>query len=106
MRQLNSMEIIWCELMLKDSIKEFACFYSSHQHLLETFAQVFEKNPINNKQIINGFSWVTEDLTIADYIFNNTFSKEFRDANQNDPSLPEELQITGKNLSEAFVEIY
>jgi serine/threonine protein kinase len=41
-KQLNNMQVLWCQLMLKDSIKDFACFFSSYQHLKQTFEQVFE----------------------------------------------------------------
>jgi serine/threonine protein kinase len=89
-KQLNNMHIMWCKLMLKDSIKDFACFVSSYDFVKQTFEQVFEKKlPTNNKQIINGFSWVTEDFTLARFIFNRAFSKAFKNCDQNDPNLPE-----------------
>lgn len=93
--------------MLKDSIKDFACFYSSYQHLSQTFEHVFEKKvPVNQKQIINGFSWITEDYTIAQFIFNRAFSKAFRHSDQNDPNLPEQFKITSANLTKSFVMMY
>lgn len=106
-KQLNNMQVLWCQLMLKDSIKDFACFFSSYQHLKQTFEQVFEaKLPQNNKQIINGFSWVTEDFTLANFIFNRAFSKAFKQSDQTDPNLPEQFRITSHNLTESFVMLY
>ena len=32
-KQLHNLQILWSELTLKDSIKDFACFYSSFQHV-------------------------------------------------------------------------
>ena len=67
--------------MLKDTIKDYACFYSSYTHLSASFEHVFANRvPINNRQIINGFSWVTEDFTLAQYIFIRAFSKAFRNS--------------------------
>jgi hypothetical protein len=106
-KQLNNMHVLWCQLMLKDSIKDFACFISSYDHLKQTFEQVFEKKlPTNNKQIINGFSWVTEDFTLAQFIFNRAFSKAFKQCDQNDPNLPEQFKISSANLTESFVMLY
>lgn len=106
-KQLNNLQVLWCQLMLKDSIKNYACFFSSYFHLKETFEQVFKaKLPQNNKQIMNGFSWVTEDFTLANFIFNRAFSKAFKQSDQNDPNLPEQFKITSHNLTESFVILY
>lgn len=94
-KQLNNMHVMWCQLMLKDSIKDFACFVSSYEFVKQTFEQVFEKKlPTNNKQIINGFSWVTEDFTLAKFIFSRAFSKTFRKIDHSDPNVPEQLKIS------------
>ena len=62
-KQLYNLQVLWCQLTLKDSIKDFACFFSSYQHVLSSFEHVFEQQlPSNSKQIMNGFSWVTEDF--------------------------------------------
>jgi len=79
-KSLQNLEDFWAQVMLKNEIKNFAQFMASCVYPSSMMERIFEeKQATNIKQVMNGLSYVTDDLTIARFIMEAGFPVEFND---------------------------
>ena len=65
-----------------------------------------ERKVQNVRQMLNGLSYLTEDLTIARFILDVGFPDGFTDDANMDPNSPEEYKITAANVAKHFTRFY
>ena len=66
--------------MLKNEIKNFAQFMASCVYPSSMMERIFEeKTATNLKQVLNGLSYITDDITLARFIVDVGFPLEFND---------------------------
>ena len=65
-----------------------------------------EKEAQNIKQVLNGLSYITDDLTLARFIVEAGFPVEFNDQSNQNPECPEELKISASNVCNHFLSMY
>lgn len=79
-KSLLNLEEFWAGLMLKNEIKNFAQFMASCQYPSSMMERIFEeKTATNLKQVLNGLSYITDDITLARFIVDVGFPLEFND---------------------------
>ena len=72
------MEYFWRTVSLKNEIKNFGEFMASFSHPSSLIERIFEaKKASTVKQVINGISYITEELTIARFIVDYGFPAGF-----------------------------
>lgn len=62
-----------------------------------------EKQATNIKQVLNGLSYITDDITITRFIVETGFPEEFTDEQNAKPNCPEELKINAGNICNNFL---
>ena len=65
-----------------------------------------EKKAQNVRQMLNGLSYITDDLTLARFVLDVGFPEGFTDAANMDPNSPEEYKITAANVAKHFLRFY
>lgn len=79
-KSLQNLEEFWQQVMLKNEIKNFAQFMASCVYPSSMMERIFEeKTATNVKQVLNGLSYVTEDINIARFIVDEGFPLDFND---------------------------
>ena len=77
---LQYLEEFWNLVTLKNEVKNFGQFMASCYHPSSLIERIFEaKVATNLKQVINGISYITEDLTLARFIIEAGFPEGFND---------------------------
>ena len=56
--------------------------------------------------MVNGLSYITDDLTLARFVLELGFPEGFTDAANMDPNSPEEYKITATNVANHFIKFY
>lgn len=56
--------------------------------------------------MLNGLSYITDDLTLARFVLEAGFPVEFNDQSNQDPNCPEELKINASNVCNHFLSMY
>ena len=56
--------------------------------------------------MVNGLSYITDDLTLARFVLEVGFPEGFTDAANMDPNSPEEYKINASNVSWHFISFY
>lgn len=56
--------------------------------------------------MLNGLSWITDDISIARFIVTNGFPADFSDEANSDPDCREELKINSSNVCNHFLSMY
>ena len=56
--------------------------------------------------MLNGLSYITDDLTLARFVLDIGFPEGFTDAANMDPNSPEEYKITAANVARHFLNFY
>lgn len=106
-KSLHSLEEFWNSALLKNEIKNFAQFMASCVYPSSMIERIFEEKTAQNiKQVLNGMSYITEDLTIARYIFDIGFPEQFNDQSNQDPQCAEEHKINAGNVCNHFLSVY
>ena len=106
-QKLQALEDFWASLMLKNEIKNFAQFMASCAHPSSMMERIFEaKQAQNITQVLNGLSYITDDLTLARFIVEAGFPVDFNDQSNADRNCPDELQITAPNVCQHFLKTY
>ena len=107
---LKNLEKFWSTVQLKNEIKDFGHFMASAQFPATLCEKIFEeseeKKAKNLKQMCNGLSYITDDLTLARFVHQVGFPEGFTDAANVDPNAPEEFKITAANVSNHFLMFY
>ena len=97
-------------MQLKNQIKDFGQFMASVQFPSTLCEKIFEeseeKRAKNLKQMCNGLSYITDDLTLARFVLDMGFPAGFTDAANIDPDSPEEYKITASNVAKHFLSFY
>ena len=79
-KSLTSLEDFWATLMLKNEIKNFAQFIASCAYPSSMMERIFEEKTAQHiKQVLNGLSYITDDITLARFIVDVGFPLEFND---------------------------
>lgn len=77
---LQNLEDFWKGVMLKNEIKNFAQFMASCIYPSSMMERIFEEKEAQNiKQVLNGLSYITDDLTLARFIVEEGFPDDFND---------------------------
>ena len=77
-KSLQNLEDFWNQVLLKNEIKNFAHFMASCMHPSSMMERIFEEKTAENiKQVLNGLSYITDDLTLARFIFEEGFPADF-----------------------------
>ena len=106
-KSLTSLEDFWATLMLKNEIKNFAQFIASCAYPSSMMERIFEEKTAQNiKQVLNGLSYITDDITLARFIVDVGFPLEFNDTQNASADCPEELKITSQNVCNNFLSMY
>lgn len=58
------------------------------------------------KQVLNGLSYITDDLTLARFIVEVGFPTEFNEKSNQSPDCPEDLKINAANVCKYFLSLY
>ena len=93
-------------MQLKNQIKDFGLFLASVQFQSLLCGKIFEKRAKNLKQMCNGLSYITDDITIARFVLEMGFPAGFTDEANMDPNSPEEYKITAANVAKHFLSFY
>ena len=79
-KSLHYLEDFWQTLMLKNEIKNFAQFIASCGYPSSMMERIFEEKTAQTiKQVLNGLSYITDDITLARFIVDVGFPLEFND---------------------------
>ncbi len=80
---------------------------ASCMHPSSMMERIFEEKTAENiKQVLNGLSYVTDDLTLARFIFEEGFPMDFNEESNKKPDCPEELKINSNNVCNHFLSMY
>ena len=107
---LKNLESFWNTIQLKNQIKDYGQFMASVQFPSTLCEKIFEeseeKKAQNVRQMLNGLSYITDDLTLARFVLDIGFPEGFTDAANMDPNSPEEYKITAANVARHFLNFY
>jgi hypothetical protein len=68
-KQLDQLHSFWTSLRLKSEVKNFGSFMASIDQPSSIMERIFEAKAAETlKQVINGLSYITEDMTVSRYI--------------------------------------
>ena len=85
-------------------------FLASVQFPLSLCEKIFEegeeKRAKNFKQLCNGLSYITDDITLARFVLEMGFPAGFTEAAIMDPNSPEEYKITAANVAKHYLAFY
>ena len=106
-KSLQNIGDFWHTLLIKDEIKNFAQFMNSAQHPAAMMEHIYEQRTASNiKQVLNGLSYITDDLQLARFMVESGFPIDFNEKTNRDPDCPEDLKINATNVCTYFLKPY
>ena len=104
---ITNLEEFWMTANLKNEIKSYGQFMASCVFPSSFIERIFEaKTAQNVKQVINGISYITDDLTLARFVVDAAFPTNFGESAKPGQAEDEDLKIVSENVARYFLNMY